>query len=59
MRTAYELGYNVVTLTDCCATVSEDAQRAAIEFDFPMFSHPMTSKQLIEQLDHKALRAAA
>ncbi|MBS0448748.1 MAG: cysteine hydrolase [Proteobacteria bacterium] len=59
MRTAYELGYNVVTLTDCCATVSEEAQNAAIAYDFPMFSHPMTSKQLLEQLDQPALQAAA
>ena len=59
MRTAYELGYNVVTLTDCCATVSEDAQKAAIAYDFPMFSTPMTSKQLLEQFAHGGLRAAA
>ena len=50
MRTAYELGYDVVTLTDCCATVSPEAQRAAFEYDFPMFSRPMTSRQLLEQL---------
>ena len=59
MRTAYELGYNVATLTDCCATVSEDAQKAAITFDFPMFSTPMTSKQLLERFATGGLRAAA
>jgi nicotinamidase-related amidase len=26
MRTAYEKGYNVVTLTDCTATLSDDEQ---------------------------------
>ncbi|MDY0744630.1 isochorismatase family cysteine hydrolase [Paucibacter sp. R3-3] len=55
MRTAYELGYDVVTLTDCCATVSDAAQQAAIEHDFPMFSHPMTSKQLLSGLKVPAL----
>jgi nicotinamidase-related amidase len=54
MRTAYELGYDVVTLTDCCATVSEEAQRAAIEYDFPMFSRPMTSRDLLGQLERAA-----
>jgi nicotinamidase-related amidase len=28
MRTGYEKGYNVVTLKDCTATVSEEEQRA-------------------------------
>ena len=27
MRTACEKGYNVITVTDCCATVSEEAAR--------------------------------
>jgi ureidoacrylate peracid hydrolase len=42
MRTGYEKGYHVVTLTDCTATLSEDEQRLATEKNFPMFSHPMT-----------------
>ncbi|MFT5833460.1 MAG: ureidoacrylate peracid hydrolase [Cognaticolwellia sp.] len=43
MRTAYENGYNVVTLTDCCAGLSIEEHNNAIEKDFPMFSQPMTS----------------
>lgn len=43
MRTAYENGYNVVTLTDCCASLSVEEHNNAIEKDFPMFSQPMTS----------------
>lgn len=43
MRTAYELGYNVVTLTDCCATLSLEEHENALAKDFPMFSQPMTS----------------
>jgi ureidoacrylate peracid hydrolase len=59
MRTAYELGYNVITLTDCCATVSEAAQDGAVEHDFPMFSHPMTSPQLLAQIESTEHRVAA
>ena len=50
MRTGYELGYNVVTIKDCAATVSEEAQNGAIEHDFPMFSHPMTHHEFVEAL---------
>jgi len=50
MRTAYEKGYQVVTLTDCTATVSEEEQRLAIEKNYPMFSHPMKHEEFIAQL---------
>ena len=29
MRTGYEKGYNVITLKDCTATLSEEEQRLA------------------------------
>lgn len=47
MRTGYELGYNVITLTDCCATLSEPEHFNALEKDFPMFSQPMTHDEFI------------
>jgi nicotinamidase-related amidase len=50
MRTAYELGYNVVTLKDCSATVSQTAHENAFEHDFPMFSHPMTHEEFLTKL---------
>jgi ureidoacrylate peracid hydrolase len=50
MRTAYEKGYNVITLTDCTATVSEDEQRLAIEKNYPMFSRPVKHEEFLEQL---------
>jgi nicotinamidase-related amidase len=50
MRTAYELGYNVVTLTDCTAATSEEEQQAATTKDYPMFSHPMTHHDFLAQL---------
>jgi ureidoacrylate peracid hydrolase len=50
MRTGYEKGYNVITLTDCTATVSEEEQRLAVEKNYPMFSHPMTHTEFISQV---------
>jgi ureidoacrylate peracid hydrolase len=36
MRSGYEKGYDVVTLKDCTATLSEDEQRMAVEKNYPM-----------------------
>ena len=57
MRTAYEKGYNVITLTDCTATVGADEQRLAIEKNFPMFSHPMTHDAFLGELTGAAANA--
>jgi ureidoacrylate peracid hydrolase len=59
MRTAYEKGYEVVTLTDCTATVSEDEQRAAVEKNYPMFSKPMAHDAFLSSLEGKAAVADA
>ena len=48
MRTAYENGYNVITLTDCYAGLSLEEHKNAIEKDFPMFSQPMTSLEFMK-----------
>ena len=50
MRTGYEKGYDVVTLTDCTATVSEDEQRLAVEKNYPMFSRPLKHGEFLDQL---------
>jgi ureidoacrylate peracid hydrolase len=50
MRTGYEKGFDVVTLTDCTATVSEEAQRLAVETNYPMFSRPMTHDAFLAEL---------
>lgn len=50
MRTAYENGYKVLTLTDCMAATSMDAHDNAIAFDFPMFSEPTGSAAFVDQL---------
>jgi len=50
MRTAYENGYKVYTLKDCCAATSQAAQDAAIEHNFGMFSIPSVSSELIDTI---------
>jgi nicotinamidase-related amidase len=50
MRSAYERGYDVVTLTDCVAATSAAEQEAALTYDYPMFSKPMTSGDVIAGL---------
>jgi nicotinamidase-related amidase len=59
MRSAYERGYDVVTLTDCTATLSEEEQRFAVEKNFPMFSHPMTHDAFLERLEGKELAVSS
>ena len=58
MRTAYEKGYNVITLKDCTATVSEEEQRLATEKNYPMFSRPMDHEEFIAQLESKPLTSS-
>jgi nicotinamidase-related amidase len=46
MRSAYENGYRVITLTDCVAATSAEEHDNAIAYDYPMFSLPMDSAQV-------------
>ncbi len=50
MRTGYEHGYQVLTLTDCMAATSPEQHDNAIAYDFPMFSQPTTSGDFIVEL---------
>jgi nicotinamidase-related amidase len=45
MRSAYEKGFEVITLTDCVAATSVEEHANAIKFDYPMFSKPMTGQE--------------
>lgn len=49
MRTAYEKGFDVITLTDCVATTGEDGQKVT-EGSYTMFSTPMTSEDFKAKL---------
>jgi ureidoacrylate peracid hydrolase len=53
MRTGYEKGYNVVTLKDCTAALSEEEQRLAVEKNYPMFSRPMNHDEFLAELGGK------
>lgn len=50
MRTGYEKGYQVITLKDCTATLSEDEQRLAIDKNYPMFSQPLSHQEFLAEL---------
>jgi nicotinamidase-related amidase len=51
MRTGYENGYEVITLSDCVAGTSVQEHDNAIKFDYPMFSKPMTAAEFISSID--------
>src|SRR3954447_17703207 len=46
MRTGYEHGFRMITLTDCVAATSQEEHDNAISYDFPMFSLPMEAAQI-------------
>ncbi|MCL2465539.1 MAG: cysteine hydrolase, partial [Micrococcales bacterium] len=50
MRSAYERGYEVITLTDAVAATSQPEHDNALAYDYPMFSKPMTAAEYIESL---------
>jgi nicotinamidase-related amidase len=50
MRTAYENGYKVFTLKDCCGATSIAGHEAAFEHTFGMFSIPTTSEEIMNAI---------
>jgi ureidoacrylate peracid hydrolase len=50
MRTGYERGFDVITLKDCTATLSEEEQKLAVEKNYPMFSRPMNHEEFLTEL---------
>jgi nicotinamidase-related amidase len=50
MRSGYENGYQVITLSDCVAATSVEEHDNALKYDFPMFSRPMSSTGFIDEL---------
>jgi nicotinamidase-related amidase len=51
MRSGYENGYQVITLSDCVAATSPEEHDNALQYDYPMFSKPMASAEFIAELD--------
>jgi nicotinamidase-related amidase len=54
MRSGYENGYQVITLSDCVAATSVEEHDNALRYDYPMFSQPMTSADSIEAIEPDA-----
>src|SRR4029078_270968 len=50
MRSGYEKGYKVITLSACVAAPSAEEHDNAIKFDYPMFSEVMTADAFTEEL---------
>jgi nicotinamidase-related amidase len=50
MRTAYEHGFEVITLVDCVAGTSSEEHDNAIKYDYPMFSKPMPHTDFLGHL---------
>jgi len=50
MRSAYEKGFEVVTLTDCVGATSAEEHANAITYDYPMFSKPMSAKEFADTI---------
>lgn len=50
VRSGYEKGYDVVTLTDCTATFSDEQQHAAEQFTLPMFSQTLQHTAFLQAL---------
>ena len=51
MRSAYEKGFEVITLTDAVGATSPEEHANAITYDYPMFSKPMTTGEFVSVLD--------
>merc|ERR1711933_61323 len=49
MRSAYERGFKVITLTDCTADTSMEAYTAAVNGTFKLFSQPMLPRDFISE----------
>lgn len=48
MRSAYERGYDVITLKDCTAALSQEEQNLALAHNYPMFSRPMNHDEFLK-----------
>jgi len=50
MRSGYENGYRVITMTDGTAATSQAEYENALRYDFPMFSLPVTAAEVVTAL---------
>lgn len=57
MRSAYEKGFEVYTLTDAVGATSLEEHANAIKYDYPMFSKPITTDEFIGTLSGESATA--
>lgn len=53
-RSAYDLGYEVIILSDCTAATTQEEQKFAVEKIFPLFAKVMCSEEFVESLTKDA-----
>jgi ureidoacrylate peracid hydrolase len=49
-RTGYEKGFNIVALSDCAATLSDEEQQFTFKKNLPMFARILTHKEFLADL---------
>src|SRR5579859_2922036 len=54
VRTGYEKGFQMVALSDCTATLSEEEQRFTFEKNLPMFARILTHNEFLSELPAKS-----
>jgi ureidoacrylate peracid hydrolase len=52
-RTGYEKGFNIVALSDCAATLSDEEQQFTFEKNLPMFARILTHQEFLADLASK------
>ncbi|MCL3861797.1 cysteine hydrolase family protein [Actinotalea sp. K2] len=57
MRSAYEKGFEVLTLTDAVGATSQAEHDNAIQYDYPMFSKPTTVEEYVAALQGATVSA--
>ena len=57
MRSAYERGFEVYTLTDAVGATSQEEHDNALRFDYPMFSKPINTDGFVAALAGEAASA--
>ncbi len=51
MRSGYEKGFKVFTLTDCMAATSQEEHDAAIKYTYPMFSRAIKHEDFLSSIE--------
>ncbi|OUS28406.1 hypothetical protein A9Q99_12860 [Gammaproteobacteria bacterium 45_16_T64] len=50
VRSAYDFGFEAISLVDCMASINQTAHINSVEENFPLFSKPMTHDSFINEI---------